>query len=105
MNSNIWILSITILILPSLSISILGPVTIVACHVYDVWIMPMKTLEILMAWHVRGGYTENIARSFFSCISDVLFCGLGCFLGVTYATNFSQIIHLFMADAIGKLQL
>jgi len=92
-----------ILIVPSLSAS-LFPLIVVACYVFDVWFLPMRSLEVLISWNLPD-LRRNSTQVVLSSIIDLACFGLGTFLAITYASNFSAIIHFFMTDAIGKLQL
>jgi len=101
-NKYILLLSKTILIVPSLSVA-LSPFVIISWYILDIWILPMRTFQILIAGHAAG-FTRYVTQAF-SCMIDILCAAWGYFLGLTYGTNFSAIIHLFMTDAIGKFQL
>jgi len=102
-NTFILIISKAILILFSLSVS-LFPLIVIACYVFDIWILPMKTWMVLMDWYFPA-FKEGLWQVVLSCTIDIVCFGLGIFLGATYASNFSAVIHLFMTDAIGKLEL
>jgi len=64
----------------------------------------MRTLEALMTWHLSY-WERNVTQIVLSCITDMAFFGVGFFLAITYTSNFSAIIHFFITDAIGKLEL
>jgi len=96
-------ISKAILILFSFGVSSL-PLIVIAFYVFDIWILPMKTWTVLMDWHCPG-LKRRPLQVLLSCIIDILGFGLGTFLGATYASNFSAIIHLFITDAVGKLEL
>jgi len=101
-NEFILLLSKTILIVPSTSVSLISLI-VIASYLVDVWFLPMRTFEVLMEWFLPS-FTSKITLVVLSCIVDIVGVGLICFLGITDATNFSAIIHLFMTDGIGKLK-
>jgi len=101
-NRYILFLSKIILIVPSLSAS-LFPLMVIPCYVFDIWILPMRTLEALMNWHLSD-LERSVAQIVLSCVTDMAFFAIGLFLAITYTSNFSAIIHFFITDAIGKLE-
>jgi len=105
-NGFILLLSKLVLVVPSLSLSVLlQPLVIIACYVFETWILPMKTLEVITGWHLPE--FKHLCRldRVLSCILDIVCFGRGNFLAVTYVTNVSLMIPFFIPDAIWKLNL
>jgi len=87
-----------ILFFISLATSLLT-VSAIGCHIFDVYILPIRTIDVLVAWHLPhfAGYTLPTLISF---IVDIVNFGLGMFLGSTFASNFGCILHFFITDFI-----
>jgi len=80
------------------------PSVVVSCYIFDIWILPMKSVETFVSLAFSGTKLKNHCLLLFSsCIIDIIFFGFGCFLAITYASNFSGIIHFFMTVSIGNL--
>jgi len=101
-NGIILLLSKMILIVPSISSALLV-VVVIGCYVFDIFVLPIRTAEFMMAELVPSS-TNDTLQKVICCITDIIGFVLSSFLGVTYASNYSGILHLFITDAIGKLK-
>jgi len=76
----------------------------IGCYTFDIFVLPMRTVDVLVAWYLPH-FNRHTFKMLMSLIADIVNYGLGCFLGITYVTNYSYILHLFITDSIGKLKL
>jgi len=102
MDGLILFLSKMILIVPSVDAALLT-VAVVGLYIFDVFVLPIKSVDVLVAWHFPT-YTKYALVMLSSFIADVVNSGLGMFLTITYASNYSSILHFFITDSIGKLK-
>jgi len=101
-NGLILLLSKVILIVPSVATALLT-VVVIGFYIFDVFVLPIRTVDVLIAWYLPH-FTKYTSNTLISLITDIVNYGLGIFLGATYASNFSCILHLFITNSIGKLK-
>jgi len=94
-----------ILIVPSISSALLIAF-VIGCYAFDIFVLPIRTVEVMMAELVQSNSnsTTNLLNKAICCITDIIGFALSSFLAITYASNYSGILHLFITDAIGKLK-
>jgi len=96
----ILLLSKIILIVPSVLVALLVFV-VIGLYMFDVFVLPMRTVDVLVAWYLPH-YTRHALQTFVSFVTDIFGYGLNGFVGVTYASNYFCILHLFITDSIEK---
>jgi len=100
-NEILLFLSEMILIVPAGSATLLS-VVVIGCYIFDIVVLPIRAMDVLMAWHLDGN--GNLFYTLVCWCVDLIFVGQGAFLAITYASNYAGIIHLFITDSIGKLK-
>jgi len=98
----ILLLSKTILIFCSLTAALLS-VVIIGFYVFDVFVLPTRTIEVLMDWYLPH-YAKFNLQKWISFITDLVSQGLGCFLGITNISSYCFILNFFITDSIRKLK-
>jgi len=101
-NGLILLLSKIILMIGSVSAALVF-VVIIGFYIFNVLVLPIRSVEVLMDWYLPH-ISKYGLHSFISFITDIVNCGLGNFLGITYVSNYFCILHFFITDSIGKLQ-
>jgi len=76
---------------------------VIGFYIFDVFVLPIRTVEVLLDWYYPNFATYPLHR-FIPFVTDIVSYGLGIFVAITYSSNYSSILHLFITDSIGKLK-
>jgi len=96
------LLSKIILIVPSVGAALLT-VVVVGFYIWDVFVLPIKTVEVLMAWYLPH-FTRYALHNFVSFVTDIVSYGHSWFLAMTFVSNYISIFNFFITDSIEKLK-
>jgi len=78
-------------------------VAVIGFYIFDVFVLPTRTVEVLTAWHLPH-CTRYAFYTFISFITDIVGYGFGFFLATTYLSNYICPLYLFITDSVEKLK-